>query len=140
MRTLVFDAGAFIAAERRDRRLATFLAAAEKEGATILLPAPVVAEVWREPPRQCSVGLLSTADRVVDLDLSRASAVGALLGKARRPQIVDGSVAEVAVGYRPSLILTSDADDLQALVKALGVTCSLEPTRRSRIDVLIALL
>lgn len=110
----------------------------KKGGATVLLPAPVVAEIWRDPPRQCSVELIGTADDVISLDLGHACAVGELLGRQPGSQLVDASVATVALEYRPSIVLTSDRDDLQRLLKALGATCSLDHARKPRSDVIIA--
>jgi hypothetical protein len=134
------DSGAFIAAERRDRRLAALIAAAEREGATMLLPAAVVAEVWRQPPRQLSAELLGTVDHVVALDDRRARAVGVLLGIARSAQIVDASVATLAISTRPSLVLTSDPKDLQALVRAAGMTCSTRARASASTAVILELL
>jgi hypothetical protein len=138
VRNIVLDAGAFIAAERRDRRLAALLSAAEKVGGTVLLPTPVIAEIWRDPPRQCSVQLMGTADDVISLDLGHACAVGELLGKSPKSQLVDASVATVALEYRPSIVLTSDPDDLERLLKALGATCSFDPAKKPQSDVIIA--
>jgi hypothetical protein len=137
MRTIVLDSGAFIAAERRERRLVDFLEAAAREGATILLPAVVVAEMWRDPPRPLSAKLVGTADVVVPLDLSKAQSVGGLLGKTQTSQIVDANVATMAVDFNPSLVLTSDPADLELLVRALGASCSVSPKRTRGVAVII---
>ena len=137
MKTIVLDSGAFKAAETWDRRLAEYLDAAADEGASVLLPATVVAEMWREPPRDRSLALLSTVDSVVSLDLRQARLVGALLGKSRSIQIVDSNVAVVAIAAIPSIVLTSGPKDLLALLKTAGVSCAVGAPKRGPVDVVI---
>lgn len=131
----MLDSGAFVAAERWDRRLATFLAA--DKDATILIPAAVVAEIWRRPPRARSTALIDSANDVVPLTLERAQAVGELLGASSTTQIVDATVAALAIAAAPSLVLTSDVHDIEALVNAAGVTCRIGAEATSSASVLI---
>lgn len=135
MRTIVLDSGAFVAAERWDRRLAAFLAA--DKDATILIPAAVVAEMWRRPPHARSAALIDSANGVVPLTLERARAVGELLGISSIRQIVDADVAALAIASAPSLVLTSDVHDIEALIKAAGITCRVSATTMSRASVVI---
>lgn len=135
MRTIILDSGAFVAAERWDRRLATFLAA--DKDATILIPAAVVAEIWRRPARPRSTSLIESANDVVPLTLERAEDIGELLGTSATTQIVDASVAALAIGSAPSLVLSSDVHDIEALIKAAGVTCRVGATTKSNASVLI---
>ena len=116
-RTLVLDAGAFIAAERRDRHFAELIAAAATDGATILLPATVIAEIWRTPPRPRSKAVVDLVDEIVALDAGLARRVGALIGAAGSTQIVDGSVAIVAIQAKPSIVLTSDPGRHRDIIK-----------------------
>lgn len=124
-----------MAAERWDRRLATFLAA--DKDATILIPAAVVAEMWRRPPRPRSTSLIESANAVVALTLERAQYVGELLGASSTTQIVDACVATLAIASAPSLVLTSDVHDIEALVRAAGVTCPIGATAKSTASVVI---
>jgi hypothetical protein len=126
MRTVILDSGAFIAAERHSQRLAAYIGQSGEQGATILIPAAAVAEVWREPPRHRSAVLLDNVDSVIEMSLGRAKAIGALMGVSRSTQIVDASVARIAYEARPSLVLTSDPDDIAALVRALDGTASID--------------
>lgn len=135
MRTIVLDSGAFVAAERRDRRLATFLAA--DKDATILIPAAVVAEIWRRSPRARSTALIESANGVVPLTHERAQDIGELHGTSSTLQIVDASVAALAIASAPSLVLSSDVHDIEALVKAAGVTCRIRATTASTEAVVI---
>jgi hypothetical protein len=121
LRTIVLDAGALIAAERNDRYLASIVAVAEREGATMLVPATVVAEVWRNPPGHGIARMLGTVDGVDPVDFSRAKDIGALMGSSRVTQIADASVAILAVRSQPSIVLTSDPADIEFLLMSLGV-------------------
>lgn len=136
-RSLVFDAGAFVAAERWDRHLAEIIAAANAEGATILLPAPVIAEVWRTPPRPRSNALVELIDDVVTLDEALARHVGALIGAAASTQIVDGTVALVAIRAKPSIIVTSDPADIASLLTSAGEAYGLGFGPKAKAPILI---
>lgn len=135
MRTIVLDSGAFIAVERRDRSFAAFIQAADNENAEIVIPATVIAEVWRDPPRHQSNALIRAADAVVSLSGETARAVGALLGRSNTTQLVDAHVVMVAIAAKPSIVVTSDPGDLIALLRAAGVSCSTNGTSKS--DVIV---
>jgi hypothetical protein len=137
MRNLVLDAGAFIAAERWDRHLVEIIAAAAAEGATIFVPAAVIAEVWRTPPRPRSQALLELIDETVALDSALAQRVGALIGMAGSTQIVDGSVALVAIRAKPSIVITADPKDIAALLKTAGETFAAGLAPRNKAPILI---
>ncbi len=126
MRTIVLDAGAFVAAERNDRRLAAALRVAYRHRATVLAPATVIAEVWRDPPHHQNAALLEMIDTIVSLDLPRAKSVGVLLGLGRSAQVSDACVALLAAATQPSLVLTSDPSDIAKLVRSLGFACSVD--------------
>jgi hypothetical protein len=96
------------------------------DDATILIPATVVAEIWRDPPRPRSTSLIEASNDVVPLTLARARAAGELLGSSWTTQIVDACVAALAIGSAPSLILTSDVRDLEALIEAAGADVLIE--------------
>lgn len=137
MRTLVLDAGAFVAAERWDRHFAELIAAATAEGAAILLPAAVIAEIWRSPPRPRCQTVVELADEIVALDAAGARRVGALIGLAGSTQIVDGSVAVLAIAAKPSIVLTSDPNDIASLLKAAGESVGMGIAGKAKASVLI---
>jgi hypothetical protein len=122
LRTIVLDSGAFLALERRDGALFAFLRAARLERAPIIVPASVVAEIWRNPPRHQSTTLIAAAQQIVVLDDRQARAVGALLGVSGTTQIVDAHVCTIAVNLVPSLIVTSDPNDIAVLIAAFDAT------------------
>lgn len=137
MRAVVLDAGAFIAAERRDRHLAELIAGANAEGAAILIPATVIAEIWRNPPRAHSRAVVESVDEVVPLDAALARRVGALIGLAGTTQIVDASVALIAIQAKPSIVVTTDPTDIASLLKAAGETYGLGLAAKSKAPILI---
>jgi len=137
MRTLVLDAGAFIAAERWDRHFTELIAAATAEGAAILIPAPVIAEVWRTPSRPRSKTVVELVDEIIALDAVLARRVGALIGIAGSTQIVDGSVAQIAIQAKPSIVVTADPADIASLLKAAGEPYGLGLAAKVKAQILI---
>jgi len=138
LRTIVLDSGAFLAMERRDRSFAAFLEAARRVSATIVIPATVIAEIWRSPPRHQSATMLRPPRAIAPLEGSSARAVGVLLGKAAATQITDAHVCSVAIDVRPSIIVTSDPEDISALLEAADVSYS--TGERRKVDVIIRTL
>jgi hypothetical protein len=106
--------------ERRDAALFAFFRAARLERARIIVPATVVAEIWRSPPQHQTTTLLEAAQEISVLDDRRARAIGTLLGVAGTKQIVDAHVCTIAVNLAPSLIVTANPKDLKLLIAALG--------------------
>ncbi len=129
MRTIVLDSGAFLAAERHDRKLIAFLQAADEENVRILVPATVLAEVWRDPPRHNSRTLVRASDAVVPLDEDAARAVGRLLDLSGTNQLTDAHVVITAITEGPSLILTSDQRDIVVLLRSAGASYGIGSTR-----------
>lgn len=114
----VYDAGAFIAAERNDHRFWTKHKARLLLGDKPRVPATVLAQVSRSS-RQVQLRRLLTGCAVVDLDEAGAHAIGQLLGRSKSADIVDASVVVLAA-QRPSTIVTSDRRDIERL---LAVAC-----------------
>jgi coenzyme F420-reducing hydrogenase beta subunit len=80
---------------------------------------------------------VALANRVVPLDAAAAMTVGVLLQRARSTQIVDGTVTALALRWRPSLVLTSDPDDIAKLANAAGATCRVGRRGPRRADVVV---
>ena len=114
--TLVLDAGALVGVERNDRELVVLFSRAIERGRTIVVPAGVVAQVWRDPSGQVRLArLLNAADVVIaDLDLELARAVGRLLAARDASDVIDASVAVLARQYAAAVV-TSDAGDIRRL-------------------------
>jgi predicted nucleic acid-binding protein len=114
VRGFVFDAGAFIALERRAPLLLGILEEALHGTVEVVLPRTVIAQVWRGNPRQANVGRLISAGRkrdspviIEELTAERAKAIG----KTSHPDIVDVHVALIAA-ERGHAVLTSDDADI----------------------------
>jgi hypothetical protein len=119
VRTIVLDAGAVLAAERDDRRFGELWQRALARDATILMPSTVVAETWRGSKTNPRIARLFPAiDQVPQLDLVAAKSVGSLLARrgAGRGHVIDAHVADVALANQPALVVTSDPEDIRALL------------------------
>lgn len=122
MTGLTLDAGALIAFERTERKVIALLARALERDLAIVIPAGVVAQVWRDGRRQVRLARLLGADEVeVEvLDDRRARAAGQLCGARRTADIVDASVV-LCARARGHRIVTSDPDDLARLAPAASL-------------------
>ena len=122
MAGLTLDAGALIAFERADRRITLLLGLALRYRLEIVVPAGVVAQVWRDGRRQARLARLLGDDNVeVDvLDDQRARAAGQLCGVRRTTDIVDASVV-LCARARKHRIVTSDPDGLAHLDPAASL-------------------
>jgi hypothetical protein len=120
-RTLVLDSGAIVAAQNNDRAITRLIDAARRRGALVLIPSGVIAETWRGSASQARISsVIRAAHAVPPLDVEAAKRVGVLLAHASRASAVDGSVADVALSNAPSLIATSDPDDMRALLRGVS--------------------
>lgn len=118
MRGFVFDAGAFIALERRSAFMIGILDEALHGTIEVVLPRTVIAQVWRGTPRPANVGRLVSAGLrrgspvVIDeLTAERAREIGVKIGQTSHPDIVDVHVA-LAAAERGHAVLTSDDADI----------------------------
>jgi predicted nucleic acid-binding protein len=114
--TLVLDAGALIGFERGNRTALVLVTRAVERGDPVVVPAGVLAQVWRGGARQVRLGSLLRRHvaEVVALDEREARLVGALLARSRTSDVVDASVVWCA-RKRGALILTSDPEDLRRI-------------------------
>jgi hypothetical protein len=109
----VLDAGALVAFERGDRRVRALIASTEGR---LIVPAPVLAQVWRNGARQAALAALIKEERVIVevLDTTLAKAAGVLCGRSGTSDIVDASVV-IAARLHRALVVTSDPDDLRRI-------------------------
>jgi predicted nucleic acid-binding protein len=117
--TVVYDAGALVAAERNDRRLWAEHRVRLELGLSVVAPAPVVAQVSRSP-KQAQLRRLLAGCEVVEFDEASAHGVGRLLAASKTNDVVDGAVVELAIRRRADVV-TRDRDDLARLASAAGV-------------------
>jgi rRNA-processing protein FCF1 len=114
--TIVLDAGALIAFERGDARMRALLREALAKDATLLVPAGVLGQVWRNAAKQVAIRAVldEPTTRVIALDRATAEAAGILCGRSRTADVIDATVVLAARRARAPVI-TSDAGDLRRL-------------------------
>ena len=124
--TMVLDAGALVAAERRDRDL---MALVKRERLAQRAPRThggVIGQVWRGGTgRQANLALLLRGVEVVSLDDELGRQAGVLLGRSRTSDVVDAALVLLAADGDE--ILTSDAADLSRLARAAGLHVDVVP-------------
>jgi hypothetical protein len=121
--SLVLDAGALLAIDRRDRRVGAMLRVAQQERIPVRTSPAVVAQVWRHGARQTQLARVMAGVAVPPLDLDTGKRLGALLGTAGSSDVVAAHVASLA--RAGDQVLTSDPDDLQKLLDALSLKADL---------------
>jgi len=115
-RTVVFDSGAVIAAERNDERIRAIMFAARESRTVVLLPSMVLAETWRgRATHPLAAKFLASMDRFPALDATAAKRAGALLTEGG--SIADANVVDVAIRSAPAVVVTSDPRDIRALLR-----------------------
>lgn len=118
--SLVLDAGAFLAVERGDRLVMALLKSELLAGRAPITHGGVIGQVWRGGSgRQAPLAKLVGATRIDALDTQLGKRAGLLLGKSRKPDVVDAAVVLLAVDG--DTILTSDVRDLAPLADAAGL-------------------
>lgn len=117
MTAIVLDAGALLAVDRGERKIAAKLRVAQQSGMDLRSTGVVIAEVWRdEHGRQANLARLLKSVDVRPVDRRLGQDAGTLLGRARAKDPADATVVGVAsTGDR---ILTSDPHDIRRLVAA----------------------
>jgi hypothetical protein len=124
--SILLDAGAFIAIERRHARV---LATLKAELAARRLPVThggVIAQIWRGGVgRQAPIAQLLGGIRIVPLDEALGRRTGMLLRAAKTRDVVDAAL--VALAADGDEILTSDPQDLVPLAEAAGKDVEIVP-------------
>lgn len=120
--SLVLDAGALIAIDRRDRRVGAMLRVAQQERVVIRTSPAAVAQVWRHGSRQGHLARILAGVAAPPLDLETGRRLGTLLAATGGSDVVDAHVASLA--GTGDQVLTSDPDDLGRLLDAISVQAS----------------
>lgn len=124
MTALVLDAGALIALDRNDRTAWAMLRVAADDGDLVQVPAGVIAQAWRDGPRQALLSRALAHCDEVPLDGALARAAGLLCGQSGTTDVIDASVAVTAAGVARRnhvAVVTSDPDDIAHLLTVLTV-------------------
>ena len=116
---LVLDSGALIALERNDRAMWRRYKAAQLAGEVPVSHAGVVGQAWRgRGPRQALLARALAGVDIRPLDISLGRAAGELLATVKQRDVIDAALALLAEDE--DYIVTSDPQDIQPLVVALG--------------------
>ena len=118
MNKVVYDAAVLVAADKNERRAWVEHKVRLEFGLLPLAPAPVVAQVSRSP-QQAQFRRFLAGCVVGPLGEREAHEAGRLLGKTRTTDVVDAAVVAIA-SREKAMILTSDRDDIERLVRASG--------------------
>ena len=126
MPAIVYDAGALLAAERRNP---DFLALHDEVTAARIrpiVPVVVLAQAWRGSPQHQISRVLKGCDILPD-DAATGRAAGIACAASGTADVVDAIVIATAVRYQAGVV-TSDPGDLTRLASAIGVKIRLFPT------------
>jgi predicted nucleic acid-binding protein len=126
MEQVVYDSGALIAIDsgnelslrRHFNRIAARL--------HVIVPAPVAAQVVRDPRRQARLMTALRGCDIVPFEAVHAGVVGQLLARSGTSDVVDGFVAIKAV-EADATVITSDTRDIKHLLHVMGVRLTLSP-------------
>lgn len=113
---VTLDEGALIALDRGDKRMIALLQAAVAARSVFRVPAGVVAQAWRDGPKQAVLArfLRSEGVTIVALDGEHARACGELCAATRTSDVIDASVVLTARTHRDPIV-TRDGRDLRRL-------------------------
>jgi predicted nucleic acid-binding protein len=120
--SLVLDAGALIAIEKGDRKVLALCKIASDAGSSVVVPAGVVGQVWRDGARQVPIARIVGASGTViePLDLDVAKLVGSYCGRAATSDVIDATVV-IAARHHQAKIISSDESDLKRLDPGVDV-------------------
>jgi hypothetical protein len=123
---LIYDAAALLAADRKSRRMLGLHARAVSKKRRILVPAPVLAQVWRDGGKQARLSWLLRGCTVETTTEQAAKAAGVLLGTSHTSDAVDAIVVATALPL-DAHVVTSDVDELKMLAGSVNATLTLIP-------------
>lgn len=124
--TVVFDAGAFVAAERGDDELYVVIKRERRLGRAPVTHGGVVAQVWRGGSgRQARLARFLAATDVAALDDSLGRRAGLLLRATGGSDAIDAAL--VALCRDDDEVFTSDVDDIGTLARAADLHVDVIP-------------
>jgi hypothetical protein len=126
-RPLIFDAGALIQLERGNANLVQLVQDARQQRRVIIVPATVLAEVWRSAAgtQMAIARLLKRQQRgevqVAVLDETSAKGVGLLAAATGHDDVPDGHVAYLSLRHGAAPVLTQDPSDIRSLSRLIPI-------------------
>jgi hypothetical protein len=113
---VIYDAGALIAADKNEK---PFLVRHEEllaHDVTPVIPAPVLAQAWIPGSKHATLHRVVSGCEVLAFTEDDARDVARLCRRAGHADVVDGFVALAALNYASAPVITSDVDDIRALL------------------------
>jgi hypothetical protein len=126
MPAIVYDAGALLAAERRNPDFLALHEEVTKSRIRPIVPVVVLAQVWRGGPQHQISQVLKACDILPD-DQRIGRAAGIACGASGTTDVVDAIVIVTAVQHQAPIV-TSDPGDLTRIADSIGVMIQLFPT------------
>lgn len=121
----VLDAGALVAIDRRDRAVGAELRVLQQRGTPLRASAAVVGQVWRDGRKQANLSRVLAGVGIEALAEGDGRRIGELLARAGSADVVDAHVALLTAPV--DVVLTSDSDDIRALLQVLGIPARIQP-------------
>ena len=121
-RQYILDAGALIAHERRDPKVAALMEVAAAHRIEMVLPSTVLAQVWRDGRRQALLARALRNPGIIEapLDHDDARQAGELLRASGTADVVDAHVVVLARRLEAPVI-TSDPGDMARLNTSIAL-------------------
>ena len=119
---VVLDAGAFVAIDKRDRRIGAMLRVLQRQRVPLWTSSAVVAQIWRDGRRQALVAQILGGVGARALAPGDDRRTGELLARARTSDVIDAHVALITDDG--DQVITSDPDDLERLLRAREIDAS----------------
>ncbi|MHB8892527.1 MAG: hypothetical protein ACYC65_10840 [Candidatus Limnocylindrales bacterium] len=118
---LVLDAGGISAIAEGNGIARAALERARRQGWLIVIPAPVLTEVHTGRGDHARIDrVINAVDMLIATTPERARQAGELRSRSGVLDVVDAIVVAEAVASVPALVMTSDPDDIRALIEAAG--------------------
>ena len=118
---LVLDAGGVSAIADGDGVARAALDRARREGWLVVIPAPMLTEVHTGRRDHARVDrVVNAVDMLIATTPERARQAGELRSRSGVLDVVDAIVVAEAVAFHPTLVMTSDPDDIRRLIEAAG--------------------
>ena len=120
---VILDSGGISALAAGNTTARAVVVRARREGRLVVIPAPVLTEVNTGSRDHAHIDrVVNQVDQMIETTPERAKEAGVLRARSGVLDVVDAIVVAEAVSVLPAVILTSDPDDIAALVDAAGAS------------------
>jgi hypothetical protein len=113
---VIYDAGALVAADKNARSFLVLHDELLSRDVTPVIPAPVLSQAWLPGSRHATLHRVVNGCEILSFTEEAARDVARLCRQAGHTDVVDGFVALAAINYENAPVITSDVDDIRALL------------------------